>query len=119
MEVGGFRDAKYNFWGQNGIVLELHLFFLNSAYTKPTSFWTAMVQNGVVLCCIKKKMKQRRFLSYTNETMSFRQEEVPKRGTWSDRNQNFQIVGEGGGGAGKKKRKKKLICWSLLLCSTQ
>ena len=36
--------------GQNDVVLGLQLiFFLNSAYTKMTSFWTALVQNGVVL----------------------------------------------------------------------
>ena len=60
MGVGEFRSAKYSFWGQNGVVLAFLepkqrryrasiIFFSNSAYTKTTSFWTARVQNGVVL----------------------------------------------------------------------
>ena len=38
------------FFSQNDVILALQgLFFFNSAYTKTTSFWTKLVQNGVVL----------------------------------------------------------------------
>ena len=73
MGVGGFGVAKYSFWGQNDIVLTFldpkrrrfsHqiFFFKLCKYTKTTLFWTLVTLNDVILSCIKKKkMKQRRF----------------------------------------------------------
>ena len=50
MGVGGFRVAKYSFWGQNDVVLAIiYIFFKFYIYTKTMSFWIARVQNGVVL----------------------------------------------------------------------
>ena len=41
MGVGGFRGAKYSFWGQNNDVLAIRIFFLK--------FYTVRVQDGVIL----------------------------------------------------------------------
>ena len=62
MGVGGFGVAKYNFWDQNDIVLtflgpkrcyfshhKFFFFFFFCRYLKTTSFWTARVQNDVIL----------------------------------------------------------------------
>ena len=66
MGAGRLGYAKYNFWGQNGVVLSIITFFFNSKQrhfvlsgTKTTSF-------GLVLTypkrrCLYKCLKQRRF----------------------------------------------------------
>ena len=127
MAKNGFGSKRRRFviffFSQNDVVLALQFFFfLNSAYTKTISFWTKLVQNGVVLeqlshtqndivwvsdscfkttsfCYVfkkKKKMKQRRFISSRDKTTSFRQPPCLNRGLCS----SFQFAAEGWGGGG-------------------
>ena len=119
--------------GQNGVVLAFFepkrrrfgsaiFFFLNSAYTKTTSFWTALVQNGVVLNQLSHTQNDVIWVSDSlfkttpfwllislNDAVllcikkkikmkrrRFTNPQCPNRGTCS----SFQFGGGGGGGGG-------------------
>ena len=87
------------FLSQNDVVLTLQFFLKNFAYTKTTSFWTKLLQNGIVLEQLshnqndvvrfgyvkaapkrrrfviylkkKQKTKRRRFINFKDKTTSF------------------------------------------------
>ena len=58
MGVGGFRDAKYSFWGQNDVVLnklsliQNDVVWVSDNLCKMTLFWFLAALNDIVLCCI-------------------------------------------------------------------
>ena len=72
MGAKGLGNVKYNFWGQNNVVLAIISFFffliqitnqngvvsVSDNLSKTTPFWTLAALNDVVLSCTKKIKKK-------------------------------------------------------------